>query len=107
MSEHIALIDAPMVVLTDYDDVSDSLYIHLAKIDIRNGWIISAAERNCVDTSTVCIGAVFPDGNIEVNQFFSEEQFKILESQKADYASLGFNFAVARRRHIDNHMAGY
>lgn len=105
-SKEIAYQDAPIVVITNYDEINDELYIKLGKIDINSGWLLSAAERKRIDTSLVNLGAILSDGDILISDYFSSEQFKIIDQQRIDYSKVGFNFTLAHGRHIDNHVIG-
>lgn len=106
-SEEIASNDAPIVVLTDYDEVNDELYINLAKLDVKTGWLLSSAERNHIDTSIVTMGAILSDGSTFRGDYFTPEQFKLIEKLRLDYPALGFNFSSARLRHLENHSKSY
>lgn len=98
--EDIVCSKAPLGVITEYSELDNTLFIMLARINVRTGWITSAYEPLRPDPSICFLATVFPDGEAIIENGFTFNQLDVVKNHLKDYRELGFNYDAAYERYI-------
>jgi hypothetical protein len=95
MVEDIIYSKAPLGVITEYSELDNTLFIMLARINTRTGWITSAHEPLRPDPSICFLATVFPDGEAIIENGFNYQHLNVVKSHLKDYRDLDFSYDLA------------